>query len=291
MTYVTREANTAEEFLEMLSPMSATWDQGTYVFRGQCDANFGLTPSVFRDSKITPVRRFMAGDAVTMIEQVWHEVELLRSFLGSCNVSGLKVPGYTHALHEQINRNKSDLTNVPSLWPPRDFYEVLAVAQHHGLPTRLLDWTRRSYVAAYFAGSSALEQEDVPEYIAVWALNIAKSHEWDSVAVVDMPGGTSINLAAQSGLFTLPITMIGGEQPFTARPLEQVPEIYEHNPYGLPLIRYKLPYRQVPRLLELCNRFGVSGATLFPGYEGVARHVKDLGRSAAIRQAPIKDDL
>jgi hypothetical protein len=52
---------------------------------------------------------------------------------------------------------------------PEHLIEWLALMQHHGAPTRLLDFSRSPFIAAFFAYEQCFVQQDID--VAVWAIN------------------------------------------------------------------------------------------------------------------------
>ncbi len=210
--------------------------------------------------------------------QVLFELQLLRAFIRACDAAGIPIPGDSEQLRNELRGLKWELafTRDERNWPPKVVHPVLATAQHHGVPTCLLDWTRRSYVACYFAASAVMHTPAQSGSLAIWALNREKLDDWGAVKLLEMPGATSANLAAQDGVFTvstLEATMGGGLESTTVENLLAYDDTDE-DPNPL-LWKFTLPSSQAPELLSLCADFGVKGSTLFPGYEGVAREIRD----------------
>jgi len=116
------------EFLGIVEGWSGFRNWG---FRGQANADWPLLSSLARHVKYTGV-----------CEEAWPRQE------------------------ERIRRIFERKAHLFIEDPPRDELEWLALMQHHGAPTRLLDLTWSPFVAAFFA----LERAE--NAAAVWAINL-----------------------------------------------------------------------------------------------------------------------
>jgi hypothetical protein len=256
---------TAAEFWEKLSPEKLLFPKpGELLYRGQADCGWHLTPSILRSANAT------RGPM-----QVFKEWAYIHQFVLHCDCIGLSIPNDSPAFREKfLSQNSRSGPGGPWRdWPPAEMYSLLALAQHYRLPTRLLDWSTRSYVAAYFAISDVLagRVRPMPERLAVWVLNVEMKALFPKLKLVNVPGGNNANLAAQSGRFTL---LQGNREP----PYEEEPSLDLYlvgQPLAPPLKQVTLPVSEASAALELCRLYGVTGAIVFPDYYGAARGAED----------------
>ena len=129
------EAENWEDFLAWCKPLMGGWG-----FRGQSDSRWNLNPAINRSLFVSgEISGFSFGQKLDIRS---YEERLLFRF---------KQEAHQYSQH---------------LPEDADLMGWLALMQHHGTPTRLLDWTWSPYVAAYFAF------EDDTDKAAIWAVDL-----------------------------------------------------------------------------------------------------------------------
>ncbi len=100
-----------------------------------------LCERLYEDSWQNDLMRFRSNYAYRGLSD--EAYDLKTSFSRRCG-------GYGH-LEYHLLRNFSKYAEVPWTGNNASDWRWLTIAQHHGLPTRLLDWTYSPFVAAHFA--------------------------------------------------------------------------------------------------------------------------------------------
>jgi hypothetical protein len=232
-----------------------------YAFRGQADATWPLTPRLLRHIRDT---------GLSEAEALSTERKALAEFRSQAH------------LHVSTNI-LSSTTDTLSWW---------TLMQHHGVPTRLLDWTGSIYIAAYFAVSSELPVDG-----AVWVLHSNALHTGvdklhgpkasnvprnealiaEQFLKEGMPRTLTIagrqsksdRMAIQQGVFTVSRSVLGDHGEIIGQTVAN-PADTTH------FAKLVIPSNLKLTFLRKLRSVNISGGPLFPGLDGLARSVAEL---------------
>ena len=238
------------------------------IFRGSSTGEYDMRPSFARYLKWDPVDHRKVAYA--------KEYEAYQQFKREAR----------HFLEPSIYAELREANN-PLQW--------LTLMQHHGGPTRLLDWTTSPYVALYFAAESEPDKDGL---VTIWQREITRSVQEDRYGqafvdfmtaaqgtdeeittsvlfnpdrdgLPDMITGLSTNittrrLSSQSGLFSL-----------ATNPLRDHGEIIEEilegsgneRIYAKIVVKSEAKTHLMPRL----RRSNLHGFSLFPDLQGLGK--------------------
>jgi hypothetical protein len=229
-----------------------------YWFRGQSNAEWLLEPSFMRSVK----HRRVSPEPATRLEK-----DALDAFKAQA--------------HLFVRPYLLDKVKTTACW--------WALMQHHGAPTRLLDWTISPFVALYFAaqfdpdekpgaiwcfcshrlkGTFEAAHDEIPEFehpeAPAWYDKwLDKLRDQRIVIPLTFNYASTERLVAQQGRFTMSFAIGSGQDCIGDA-------VGEHAKMFI------IPHECKQELLLRLREMNITGATLFPGVDGLGRSIGEL---------------
>ena len=270
-----------------------SWDWG---FRGQGNADWLLLPSAFRPgAALSYADEKVKAPVPDINEQCWLEYKLIQHFLFLGDRVGLSVPG--DAQHFRLPPNEENPRGWDQ-WPRSDILETLAIAQHHGVPTRLLDITHNALIAAFFAADDARDLKRVGDAkrLGVWAVDLSLVRQAAALGNarlihVTVPRAANSFLHHQDGLFLLDREaskrwgelgrfetmdeVVDGIWRWVERAETDEQHYYRQFPAS-PMVKVTAPVGEAMEILDLLDREFYNRGRIMPTHDNVVKTLEFL---------------
>jgi hypothetical protein len=227
-----KQARTISEVLEVLEPVNHSF------FRGQADFSWSLEPSLARINH--------PDHCYSMSLRGWLDLEsyLIREF---------KKYSYPYLKDKPSNE-----------------YDWLVHAQHHGLPTRLLDWSENPLKALFFAiEDRAFDQVDGALHLCSPRQISPSTHDIHNGKKGQFFCSSYINdrVSAQEGAFSIPYVDVE-EDDFTQNLDIVTSELLGYE-------KVMIPKEAKPQIRHQLNKLGINHRTIYPGLDGISKMLKE----------------
>lgn len=210
------------------------------IFRGQEDFKFKLETTFHRQNRRDLIRFGLS------------DITELRKHL-------------TSSLNRTFNLAKTD-----------DYSDLLYIAQHHGFPTPLLDWTDSPFVASFFAFHKLSKEKDKGKV----RIFIFDKEEW----IKDM--GTRVYTIDEAEPCLSPMTIISmnnsralpQQSLVTFSNISNIESFIHHKEIENKksyLTVYDIPYSDRNKAMKDLQIMGITAASLFNGLDGVCSALKE----------------